>query len=61
MKQLFKPDLAAALRISTRQLERLIVAGKIPAPEGIARPGGSYWLLTPELKKVIKAQRRPER
>lgn len=61
MKQLFKTDLAAALRISTRQLERLIVAGKIPAAEGITRPGGSYWLLTPELKKVIKAQRRPER
>lgn len=59
--QLFKPDMAKKLRVSIRQLERLVVLGKIPAPDGITRPGGSYWLLTPELKKIIENQRRPER
>jgi hypothetical protein len=59
--RVFKPDMAKKLRVSIRQLERLVILGKIPAPDGITRPGGSYWLLTTELNKIIDNQRRPER
>ncbi|ELS0628837.1 hypothetical protein R4036_004571 [Salmonella enterica] len=61
MRKLNRPALAAELRIGTKQLERLIAAGRIPPPDGRTNPGGSYWLQSPRLKAIIAAQRRPER
>ncbi|AMO51360.1 hypothetical protein G5Y50_004205 [Escherichia coli] len=61
MKPIFKTDIASALRISVAHLNRLIAAGVIPPAVGRIKHGRLFWYMTPELKAIIRQQRRPER
>ncbi|HBS6529616.1 MULTISPECIES: hypothetical protein [Enterobacterales] len=60
MKKIYRQQLEETLRVSPKTLERIVAAGKVPKPDG-RDIRGHYWFMTPQLKKTIAAQKRPER
>jgi hypothetical protein len=47
--------------VSPKTLERIVAAGKVPKPDGQDDIREALLVYDPGAKKVIKAQKRPER